>query len=394
MLFYWGICILITFNGYARYTDETQHAAESVGTHEPGNALFQDGDNLIAQSLENVVSGNALSQDGGNLQRVPENNVMRRRYTEYGRADTFYCYGSSNRGAWVSYYHLNKKPLFAFARYSTASGIGRLQIYYKDESTGKYYSVGGGTGSGKYEHFNFRKFPERCIDRVDLHLARDSRKGYTLNRISFHGGSKSIWLGRSAGRYFKVLAPSGRCLGDVRMRTSQHGVNYLCLLFNAHKCPSKYGRNRRECEPEPNTSSKHGTSLKPKQCSRGEFRVGLYSCKRCRRCPYGYHVERACSKTQDTVCTSLKRKQCSYGEFRVGLYSCLRCRKCPYGYHVERACSKTRDTVCKRSVYCSWNQYRRNNRCYRCTKCPRGYMIVSRCTSTQDARCKRLPWGR
>lgn len=377
MLSFWGICILITFNGYARYTDETKHAAHSVGTPEFGNALFQDGDNLPAQSLENVVSGNALFQDGDNLRRVPENNVMRRRYTTVGSADSFYCYGSSNLGAWASYYNFNKKPSFAVARYTNA--IGRLRIYYKHK-TGKYYYVGGGTGSGENRYFNFETLPSHCVDRVDIHLTWDSRKGgYTLNRISFHGGRKSIWLGVATGRYYKLKAPSGRCLGDVRMRTGKHGVNYLCLRFNADK-------------------SKHGTSLKPKRCSRGEYYAGD-RCIRCTRCSYGYYVERACSKTQDTVCkrkgvTRLKPKQCSRGEYRVGLYSCLRCTTCPYGYHVERACSKTRDTICKRNVYCSSRHYRKYNRCHRCTKCPLGYYMLKRCSSTEDARCEKITWGR
>jgi len=351
MISYWGICIWVISNGYARYTDRTEQTAQLIGNVEPGNVLLQDGDDL---------------------RRLSENGVMRRRVTQHtGSANAFHCYGS-NTGTWAPFYNFHQRPFGAVVRYENT--IGSLRFYYTLESTGKSYFVGGGINGGKHMYLHFGALPSGCVDRVDFRLGFESGKGYTLNGITFHGGKKYFnWSGGLKGLYYTVKAPSDRCLGDVRMRTGHQGVNYLCLRFNAYTCKSCSTYHRTNCD-------KYGR--KPPQCVLEKCPSGYYlsisgsrSCNRCRTCPYGSYQRFACSGLTNTFCS--------------------RCSRCTSGFYVTSACSRTRDTVCAQYKTCYHGYYRTSyNRCRRCTRCRSGWILVSRCTETRDAVCRYCTWCR
>jgi len=368
MISYWGICILFFSIGYARYTDKTQDAAQSIGNAEPGNALVQDGEDL---------------------QRSSENSVMRRRITyriHTGSANHFSCYGS-NQGKWAPAFNFHQRPFAALVRTTTTTGIGRLLFYYKIESTGKSYYVGGGVGGTHNRFMSFGLSPSGCIDRMDFRL--DSR--LTLNGMRLFFGSKYLnWYGSQVGYYYSVRAPTGRCLGDVRMRTSVLGVNYLCLRFNAYKCVACGLNQRTVCD-------KHGR--KPRQCSLivKKCAYGYYlrygRCQRCTRCSYGYVQVSSCTQTQNTVC---KLQRCRYGQYMhisySGVRTCVPCKRCSYGYTTKRQCSGTQNTVCERN--CRSGYYLRNGYCQRCKRCYPGWILIRRCTKTQDTVCMYCRWCR
>jgi len=351
-MIYWGICFWIISSGYARYTDKTVHAAQSFGNVEHGDELFNDGDDL---------------------RRLSENDVMQRRITQTGSAKHFSCYGSNN-GTWAPFHNFYQRPVGALVRYTTTA-IGSLRFYYKLESTGKSYYVGGGTHGGKSMYLNFGLLPSGCVDRVVFLLGSDKVKGYKLNGITFYeGGKRFHWMGGRSGILYQVTAPSGRCLGDVRFRTANKGISYLCLRFNSYKCMScgkdyeskcdKYGRKPHQC-----------VRKKVVTCSRGYYRSfsgGRWSCKRCSKCPYGSYQRLGCKGGMNTFC--------------------MRCTRCRSGYFQKRACSQMQDTVCEQYKSCRYGYYRRYNRCYRCRRCRPGYILTRRCSKTQDAVCTYCSW--
>jgi len=253
-----------------------------------------------------------------------------------------------------------------------------------------------------------------------------------LNGVRIFGGLKSFqWFGSQVGNYYSVRAPSGRCLGDVRMRTIGSGISYLCLRFNAYKCLScglnqrtvcdKYGRKPHQC------------SLKQedKKCSSGSYKYtatsGVQTCLPCKRCSNAYLIKKPCSGTQNTVClpvcasgyyldlrngrchrctrcswryvqvssctkwtdTVCKVQRCLVGTYKRryrGGVTCKPCTHCNYPYVTRLICTPTQDTVCGR--VCMPGYYQRYGRCHRCTRCRKGYRLITRCTKTQDTVCR------
>jgi len=408
MISFWGICIFVVSIGHARYTDKTQHSA---------------------QVIENAKPVTALIQDGEDMRRSTENGVVRRRVIyrlRVGSPNYFTCYGS-NLGTWAPAYNFHQRPFAALVRYTT--GIAHLRFYYQFETTGKSYYVGGGSYGVHGRFMNFAQLPGSCIDRMDLRL--DSQ--LNLNAMRIYGGLTSFhWFGSQVGNYYIVRAPSGRCLGDVRMRTRGSGISYMCLRFNAYKCLSCGLNQLRVCDKYGRKPTQCANKQEDKKCSHGFYKqtstIGVQTCLPCKRCSEGYIIKKSCSETQNTVCeqgcasgyylrydrcqrckrcswgyaevssctkwtnTVCKLEKCFFGSYKhtdiyTGVQLCYKCtRRCPWGYIMKQICSETQDTVCERN--CRAGYYLRNGDCHRCLRCPAYFSMVSRCTKTQNTVCK------
>jgi len=127
---------------------------------------------------------------------------------------SYRCFGG-NGGHW-RWYERRVRP----SRVRVRSGIyiDRLEFTYRD---GRVLS-GGGNGGGSY----YSNLPS-CTNIVLI------KSGRFVDAIQFLSqGYETSYYGGHGGGTYVVVAPQGRCLGDIKMQTGSL-VDRICLKFNA-----------------------------------------------------------------------------------------------------------------------------------------------------------------
>jgi len=131
-----------------------------------------------------------------------------------GSTYNYRCFGGSG-GSW-RWNERRVKPVRV--RVQSGSLIDRLEFTYRD---GRVLS-GGGTGGRRY-HTNLPS----CTTIVLV------KSGSLIDAIQFLSqGSETSYYGGHGGGTYVVVAPQGRCLGDIKMKTGSL-VDRICLKFNA-----------------------------------------------------------------------------------------------------------------------------------------------------------------
>jgi len=124
------------------------------------------------------------------------------------------CFGGSG-GRW-RWNERRTRPMKV--RVQSGSLIDRLEFTYRD---GRVLS-GGGRGGGRY----YSNLPS-CTNIVLV------KSGVLVDAIQFLSqGYETAYYGGHGGGTHVVVAPQGRCLGDIKMKTGTL-VDRICLKFNA-----------------------------------------------------------------------------------------------------------------------------------------------------------------
>jgi len=152
----------------------------------------------------------------------------RRRTTEVdGSSTDWSCFGG-NGGAWTQF--RGGRPMYLICRHG--SYINRFEFAFEfTGSLGMFdlwrnnWLKGGGFG-GSTE--SSTSLPD-CINFIII------RAGSYVDGIRFFGDSDyTPYLGGRGGAEYNLFAPSGKCLGDIKMRTGSL-VDKICFKFNVSK---------------------------------------------------------------------------------------------------------------------------------------------------------------
>jgi len=130
-----------------------------------------------------------------------------------GSYSSYRCFGG-NGGSW-RWFERRKRPYKVTVR--AGAVIDRLEFYYR----GSILS-GGGYGGRAHSH----SLPS-CTTIVFI------KSGSLVDAIQFLSqGYETRYYGGSGGGSYVVVAPRGRCLGDIKIRTGGL-VDRICVKFNA-----------------------------------------------------------------------------------------------------------------------------------------------------------------
>lgn len=131
-----------------------------------------------------------------------------------GSAYSYRCFGG-NGGGW-RWYERGVRP--TMLRVRSGSLIDRLEFTFSNNRV----LSGGGYGGG----FSYTRLPS-CTTIVLI------KSGSLVDAIQFLSqGYETRYYGGSGGGTYVVVAPRGRCLGDIKMKTGSL-VDRICLKFNA-----------------------------------------------------------------------------------------------------------------------------------------------------------------
>jgi len=144
---------------------------------------------------------------------VPQDR--RRVTTLMGSTSSFRCFGG-NGGGWRQ--HLGSRPTRLTVRHG--GFIDRLEFTFANGGMFGGGGRGGGVSSVSLSN---------CIHYIYI------RAGNYVDGLQFLGekGMTPYYGGRGGGEY-SVLAPSGKCLGDIKMKTGGF-VDQICFKFNVSK---------------------------------------------------------------------------------------------------------------------------------------------------------------
>jgi len=198
--------------------DKTAVQAWSVGEELEFEALYQHSSTLEEselQSFQEMVVEREMKLAIHPWHMILQNQIHdpqgRRRIQGY--THKFRCFGGGG-GGWRSY-EKGVRPIHLWVR--SGALIDRLEFSYADG--GKL--SGGGSGGG----YSSISLPS-CISLVYI------RWGALVDGIQFFGdGSQTPYYGGHGGGSNIVVAPPGRCLGDIKMKTGAL-VDQICLKFN------------------------------------------------------------------------------------------------------------------------------------------------------------------
>jgi len=147
------------------------------------------------------------------LHGSPEVPQERRRVK--GSQYSYSCFGG-NGGQWV-WYEKGKRPTRLAVR--SGSLIDRLEITYSDGSVLR----GGGYGGG----LRYHNMPS-CTNIVLI------KSGALIDSIQFlTQGYETDRYGGNGGGTYVLVAPAGRCLGDIKFKVGSL-VDKICLKFNGN----------------------------------------------------------------------------------------------------------------------------------------------------------------
>jgi len=131
-----------------------------------------------------------------------------------GSAYSYKCFGG-NGGSW-RWYEGGIRP--TQLRVRSGRYVDRLEFTFANN----WVLSGGGTGGSYY----FSSMPS-CTTFVVV------KSGVLVDAIQFLSqGYETGLYGGSGGGTYAIVAPSGRCLGDIKMRTGSL-IDQICLKFNA-----------------------------------------------------------------------------------------------------------------------------------------------------------------
>jgi len=146
----------------------------------------------------------------------------RRRATAVdGSSTDWSCFGG-NGGAWREY--RGGRPAYLMCRHGRY--IDRFEFAFAHEFylNGDYWLRGGGSGGG----MSSTSLPD-CITYIII------RAGRYVDAIRFFGDSDyTPYYGGTGGALYALFAPSGKCLGDIGMRTGAL-VDKICFKFTISK---------------------------------------------------------------------------------------------------------------------------------------------------------------
>lgn len=130
----------------------------------------------------------------------------------WGSSTDYSCFGG-NGGSWKTY--TGSRPTGVTVRHDWV--ISRFEFTFPDNGL---LAVGGDLGG-----VDSTSFPD-CIDYIYI------RAGKYIDGIRFSGGTYfSSYYGQYGGAEYIVLAPDGRCLGNIKMKTGRL-VDMICFQFN------------------------------------------------------------------------------------------------------------------------------------------------------------------
>jgi len=131
-----------------------------------------------------------------------------------GSQSSYRCFGGNGGGRGA--YERGVRP--STVRVRSGLLIDRLDFTYPNHGR----LVGGGSGGGEHYHI----LPD-CITIVLI------KSGRFIDSIQFLSqGSESPRYGGNGGGTYVLVAPPGKCLGDIVMRAGRV-VHKICLKFNA-----------------------------------------------------------------------------------------------------------------------------------------------------------------
>jgi len=198
--------------------DKTAVQAWSVDEEMEFEALYQHSSTLEEselQSFQEMVVEREMKLAIHPWHMIIQNQIHdpqgRRRIQ--GSANSYNCFGG-NGGGW-HWYEKGVRP--THLRVRSGALIDRLEFTFADG----HVLSGGGWGGGD----SIINLPS-CITIVYI------RSGSLVDGIQFFGhGSETPYYGGHGGGRHIVVAPQGRCLGDIKMRTGAL-VDKICLKFN------------------------------------------------------------------------------------------------------------------------------------------------------------------
>ncbi|KAG7324563.1 hypothetical protein KOW79_012579 [Hemibagrus wyckioides] len=107
----------------------------------------------------------------------------------------------------------------------------------------------------------------------------------------------------------------------------------------------------------------------------------------CDLCPPGYHVQKHCTKTQQTICWPCNEGL--YSEVWNYIYRCLPCRWCWSNQVEVQKCTSSTNRVCK----CKEGFYLDSDICRPHSVCPSGYIVKEKGSPDRDTVCERCQEG-
>jgi len=135
--------------------------------------------------------------------------------TMYGSTSSWSCFGG-NGGGWRQ--HLGSRPTHLTVRHG--GFIDRLEFSF---ANGGMFG-GGGFGGG----VSSVSLPN-CIYYIEI------RAGRYVDGLKFLGDTgMTPYYGGQGGGLYALLAPSGKCLGDIKMKTGGF-VDQICFKFNVSR---------------------------------------------------------------------------------------------------------------------------------------------------------------
>jgi len=138
-----------------------------------------------------------------------------------GSSTDWSCFGGNGGGPWIGYQ--GSRPIHLICRHGWY--IDRFEFAFADAFyTGNNWLRGGGFGGG----MSSTSLPD-CIDYIII------RAGKYIDAIRFFGGEDyTPYFGGSGGALYALFAPSGKCLGDIQMKTGRL-VDKICFKFTISK---------------------------------------------------------------------------------------------------------------------------------------------------------------
>jgi len=139
----------------------------------------------------------------------------RRVNTRMGSASSFSCFGG-NGGGWRQ--HLGSRPTHLTVRHGAF--IDRLEFSFANGGMFGGGGFGGGVSSVSLSN---------CIYYIEI------RAGRYVDGLKFLGEKgMTPYYGGQGGGLYALLAPSGKCVGDIKMKTGRF-VDQICFKFNVSR---------------------------------------------------------------------------------------------------------------------------------------------------------------
>jgi len=211
---------IVVTGGTLRFCpDKESVEAWTIEKEEDYAAMYLSRDELLEQELmtfERITLERKIKLSVHPWKKFPTQEIrdlMERRRIK-GKSGKFTCVGSQSGD--TERHNEGTRPEKIAVQYGTV--IDHLEIYYPSQSI----QVGTEDGGDTYK----KKLPD-CVSVVLLKSDGDSISGIEL----FSHDKTTKLLGKDEEDSYLIVAPSGKCLGDMKIR-GDDVVNRICMKFN------------------------------------------------------------------------------------------------------------------------------------------------------------------